>query len=205
MTFEEILDQAVAMLQHRGRVTYRTLKAQFQLDDDLLETLKDELLFSHPVVDEAGRGLVWTSDPAPPELYVQRETDAESRFHALLPDVMARLQRESRVTYRTLKYVFGIDDALVEKIREELTLRRLAIDDEDKVLVWTGEAQATITPAAALPASPEAVTVTSPSSTGTSSNGPTVPADAIATDAPQDESTTPPEPVRSAPRLNAAN
>jgi hypothetical protein len=30
MTFEEILHQAVAMLQHRGRFTYRALKAQFQ-------------------------------------------------------------------------------------------------------------------------------------------------------------------------------
>jgi hypothetical protein len=46
MTFEEILDQAVAMLQRRGRVTYRALKAQFQLDDDLLDVLKDE--FSTP-------------------------------------------------------------------------------------------------------------------------------------------------------------
>jgi len=64
MTFEEILDQAVAMLQRRGRMTYRALKAQFQLDDELLETLKDELLFSHPVVDEDGRGLVWTGDKA---------------------------------------------------------------------------------------------------------------------------------------------
>ena len=32
MTFEEILDQAMAMLQRRGRVTYRTLRLQFQLD-----------------------------------------------------------------------------------------------------------------------------------------------------------------------------
>src|SRR5262245_29425477 len=65
MTFEEMLDQAVAMLQRRGRITYRALKAHFQLDDELLETLKDELLFSHPVVDEAGRGLVWTGEPVP--------------------------------------------------------------------------------------------------------------------------------------------
>ena len=43
MTFEEILDQAVVMLQRLGRVTYRTLKAHFQLDDDLLETLKEFL------------------------------------------------------------------------------------------------------------------------------------------------------------------
>ncbi len=62
MTFEEILDQAVAMLQRRGRVTYQMLKLQFKLDDETLEALKDELLFSHPVVDEAGRGLIWTGE-----------------------------------------------------------------------------------------------------------------------------------------------
>src|SRR4029434_3070339 len=63
MTFEEILDQAIAMLQRRGRLTYRTLQIQFQLDDDHLAALKDELLFAHPQVhDEAERGLVWTSD-----------------------------------------------------------------------------------------------------------------------------------------------
>ena len=33
MNFEEILDHAIAMLQRRGRVTYRTLKRQFQLAD----------------------------------------------------------------------------------------------------------------------------------------------------------------------------
>jgi hypothetical protein len=61
MTFEEILDQAIAMVQRRGRVTYRTLKLQFALDDEQLATLKDELLYSQPhVVDDAGRGLLWT-------------------------------------------------------------------------------------------------------------------------------------------------
>jgi hypothetical protein len=44
MTFEEVLDQAMAMLQRRGRVTYRTLQRQFQLDDAAL----DDLLTSHP-------------------------------------------------------------------------------------------------------------------------------------------------------------
>jgi class 3 adenylate cyclase len=65
MTFEEILDHALAMLQRRGRVTYRALKLQFTLDDDQLEALKDELLYAHPqVVDDAGRGLRWTGAPA---------------------------------------------------------------------------------------------------------------------------------------------
>jgi hypothetical protein len=31
MTFKEVLDQAIARRQHRGRLTYSTLKRQFQL------------------------------------------------------------------------------------------------------------------------------------------------------------------------------
>jgi class 3 adenylate cyclase/tetratricopeptide (TPR) repeat protein len=63
MTFEEILDQAIAMLQRRGRMTYRTLQRQFALDEDALNDLKDELLYVHPEVrDDGGRGLVWTGD-----------------------------------------------------------------------------------------------------------------------------------------------
>jgi class 3 adenylate cyclase len=63
MTFEEILDQAIAMLQRRGRVTYQTLRLQFQLDEEHLEALKDAILFAYPqVVDAAGRGLVWSSE-----------------------------------------------------------------------------------------------------------------------------------------------
>jgi hypothetical protein len=73
MTFEEILDQAIAMLQRRGRLTYSTLKRQFQLDDAALEDLKNELIEGQRLaVDERGNVLVWTggSDrlllPAPP-------------------------------------------------------------------------------------------------------------------------------------------
>jgi len=70
MTFEEILDQAIAMLQRRGRVTYQTLRFQFQLDEEYLEALKDAILFAYPqVIDSAGRGLVWSGDAgaiAPP-------------------------------------------------------------------------------------------------------------------------------------------
>jgi class 3 adenylate cyclase/tetratricopeptide (TPR) repeat protein len=66
MTFEEILDQAIAMLQRRGRLTYSPLKRQFRLDEDALNDLKAELLYAHPEVrDDAGRGLVWTGDPGP--------------------------------------------------------------------------------------------------------------------------------------------
>src|SRR5215475_10316927 len=60
MTFEEVLDQAIAMLQRRGRLTYRTLKLHFQLDDEHLEALKDELIYGQRLaMDEDGRVLVW--------------------------------------------------------------------------------------------------------------------------------------------------
>src|SRR6516162_8811288 len=65
MTFEEILDQAIAMLQRRGRLTYSTLKRQFQLDDAALDDLKDELIYGQrAAADEDGRVLVWTGDTA---------------------------------------------------------------------------------------------------------------------------------------------
>ena len=69
MTFEEILDQAIAMLQRRGRLTYGTLKRQFQLDDAALDDLKNELIKGQRLaVDEDGAVLVWTGDAsnAPP-------------------------------------------------------------------------------------------------------------------------------------------
>src|SRR5512134_2379306 len=68
MTFEELLDHAIAMLQRRGRLTYRTLQRQFQLDDTALEDLKDELIYGQRLAaDEGGRVLVWTggTDVAP--------------------------------------------------------------------------------------------------------------------------------------------
>jgi hypothetical protein len=64
MDFYAVLDQILDLLRQRGRVTYRALKLQFQLDDDQLEALKDELLYAHPqVVEDASRGLRWTGTP----------------------------------------------------------------------------------------------------------------------------------------------
>src|SRR5215510_143819 len=74
MNFEEILDQAIAMLQRRGRVAYRTLKLQFHLDEEALEVLKEELIeVHHLAVDHEGRMLVWAAETrttsVPPSLH----------------------------------------------------------------------------------------------------------------------------------------
>ena len=37
MTFDNILEQAIEMLRRRGRLTYRALKRQFDLDDEYLD------------------------------------------------------------------------------------------------------------------------------------------------------------------------
>jgi class 3 adenylate cyclase len=67
MTFEEILDHAIAMLQRRGRLTYGTLKRQFQLDDAALDDLKNELIEGQRLaLDERGTVLVWIGADAPP-------------------------------------------------------------------------------------------------------------------------------------------
>ena len=69
MTFEEILDQAIAMLQRRGRVSYRTLKLQFQLDDELSRLSRTNSLEAQQLaVDEDGSMLVWTGDATAPRL-----------------------------------------------------------------------------------------------------------------------------------------
>ena len=69
MDFVAVLDQAVDLLRQRGRVTYRTLKRQFQLDDETLEDLTIELIKGQRLaVDEDGAVLVWTgaATPLPP-------------------------------------------------------------------------------------------------------------------------------------------
>src|ERR1043166_1377039 len=62
MTFDEILEQVITLLKRQGRVSYPALKRRFALDDNYLEDLKTELFYVHPVVDDDGKGLLWTGE-----------------------------------------------------------------------------------------------------------------------------------------------
>src|SRR5215468_6773138 len=63
MDFYIILDQIVALLRQRQRVTYQALQRQFCLDEATLNDLKAEILYAYPQVrEDPGRGLVWSSD-----------------------------------------------------------------------------------------------------------------------------------------------
>jgi class 3 adenylate cyclase len=61
MQFYEVLAQVIELLQRQGRVSYRALKRQFDLDNDYLEDLKTEIIKAKRLaVDEDGDVLVWT-------------------------------------------------------------------------------------------------------------------------------------------------
>src|SRR4030095_15923546 len=64
MTFYELLDQVLALLQRHGRVSYRALQVQFALDEARLALLKEELIdIQHRAQDHDGRMLVWIGAP----------------------------------------------------------------------------------------------------------------------------------------------
>ena len=65
MTFDEILAQVLELLQREGRVSYRALKLRFDINDDYVEGIKDELIYAKQLaVDEEDRVLVWTGNVA---------------------------------------------------------------------------------------------------------------------------------------------
>src|SRR5215813_8715539 len=143
MTFEEILDQALDMLRRRGRVTYGALKRQFGLDNAYVADLKDAMLYADSrIVDDAGQGLRWTGEPFSA---AQRAFESVGKFYGeagVLWLVRALLQHEGRVSYRTLRQVFGFDEARLADVRAELLFTRCAIDEDGQGLVWRGRASA---------------------------------------------------------------
>jgi class 3 adenylate cyclase len=60
-------------------------------------------------------------------------------FTALRTQVIELLQREQRLSYRALKRQFALDDEDLEALKDELLYaKRLAVDEDGRVLVWTG-------------------------------------------------------------------
>src|SRR5262249_19609687 len=52
--------QVLVLLQQEQRLSYRVLKRRLQLDDDLLEDLKEDLIYAKKLaLDEDNRVLVW--------------------------------------------------------------------------------------------------------------------------------------------------
>jgi class 3 adenylate cyclase len=65
MDFYAVLDQVLALLRQRGRVSYRALKRQFDLDDAYLDDLKVEIIEVQQCArDQEGTMVVWTGEVA---------------------------------------------------------------------------------------------------------------------------------------------
>jgi class 3 adenylate cyclase/predicted ATPase len=65
MDYEAVLAQVLVLLRQEQRVAYRVLKRRLQLDDEILEDLKDDLIYAKKLaIDEDGRVLVWTGGTA---------------------------------------------------------------------------------------------------------------------------------------------
>jgi class 3 adenylate cyclase len=61
--FDDLLSQVLALLQRDQRVSYRALKRRFELDDDDLEDIKDELIYAKKLaMDEDNRVLIFVGD-----------------------------------------------------------------------------------------------------------------------------------------------
>jgi class 3 adenylate cyclase len=78
-------------------------------------------------------------------------------YEALLTEVLALLQREQRLAYCVLKLRLQLDDDTLEALKEDLIYaKQLAVDEEGKVLVWTGGPATSsapgVSPAVATPA-----------------------------------------------------
>ena len=66
MKFSEVVAQTLSWLQRDGRVSYRALKLEFDLNDDVLDALKEEIIEAKRLAsDENGKVLVWVGQSSP--------------------------------------------------------------------------------------------------------------------------------------------
>ena len=62
-------------------------------------------------------------------------------FEEILAQVVEVLRREHRVSYRALRRRFGLDEAYLEDLKVEIIqAKQLATDEDNTILVWTGDA-----------------------------------------------------------------
>ena len=114
MEFDELLSQVLALLQREGRVSYRAIKVRFQLDDDHLEAVKDELIYAKKLAeDEDDRVLVWVK-------VADRVTEPEREPLSYTPPHLAEKILTSKSSLEgerkqvTLQMSHGIEDFVAD-------------------------------------------------------------------------------------------
>src|SRR5215470_14172327 len=94
MSLYDVLDQIIALLRQRKRLTYRLVKREFALDDATLEDLKDELIYAQKLaVEEDERVLVWIGDAqevAAPSAWTTPQPAAQAQQAPQIPEAERR-------------------------------------------------------------------------------------------------------------------
>jgi class 3 adenylate cyclase/predicted ATPase len=141
MKFSDIIDQAKILLQRQGRLTYRSLKREFDLDDETLADLKFELITGQELaVDKEGAVLVWVGDGA----VTPKPTSPAAQSQPPVSYTPSHLAERVRAEQTALEVRSGTDD-------ERKTITALFADLKGSTALIEGldpeEAQAIIDPA----------------------------------------------------------
>ena len=97
MRFTEIIEETTELLRQKGRITYRTLKREFDLDEEALEDLKYELTKGQRVAqDEEGEVLVWAGDGAASSQRTDTPPQAQSPSTYTPPHLAERIRAEQQ-------------------------------------------------------------------------------------------------------------
>jgi class 3 adenylate cyclase/predicted ATPase len=97
MKFSDVVKQAIELLRESGRVTYRTLKREFALDDAALEDLKFELIEGQELAaDKDGKMLVWTGTPSGQSMGSGEHSKAEEPAPAHSTPAASSVEAERR-------------------------------------------------------------------------------------------------------------
>jgi class 3 adenylate cyclase len=83
-------------------------------------------------------------------------------YDAVLAHVLTLLQQEQRVAYRVLKRRLQLDDETLEDLKDDLIYaKKLAIDEDNRVLVWAGQQEGALAPPP-VPRTPEPASAPAP-------------------------------------------
>ncbi len=101
MKFSAIVEQVLAMLQRQGRISYRALKREFDLDDAYIEDLKEEIIKARRLaVDEDGAVLVWVGNSSPESRVQSLESEEPGRTSIVQTSRSFRRQHPRRAAER---------------------------------------------------------------------------------------------------------
>jgi class 3 adenylate cyclase/predicted ATPase len=93
--FSDVVKQTIELLRESGRVTYRTLKREFDLDDAALEDLKFELIEGQELAaDKNGKMLVWKGAEGTPAVPSRAPSPSQPPASYTPPHLAERIRAE---------------------------------------------------------------------------------------------------------------